>query len=96
MGKGSRRRPSAISQSEFDRRWALAFGKHDRKPRKGNVKVRLKAIGGVKMQFDLNAARNLEKLATASSVGSGLRPNACGDGPSGLSARQEPGISATW
>lgn len=56
MGKGSRRRPSAISQSEFDRRWALAFGKHDRKPRKGNVKVRLKAIGGVKMQFVLNDA----------------------------------------
>lgn len=35
MGKGSRRRPSAISQPEFDRRWALAFGKHGRKPRKG-------------------------------------------------------------
>ena len=49
MGKGSRRRPSAISQSEFDRRWALAFGKHDRKPRKGNVrvgvKVRSRAVG---------------------------------------------------
>lgn len=51
---------------------------------------------GMEINRDLNAARNLEKLATASSVGSGLRPNACGDGPSGLSARQEPGISATW
>lgn len=52
MGKGSRRRPARITQAEFDRRWKLAFGKHDktRTPaRSGNVrgvnKVRSRAVG---------------------------------------------------
>lgn len=52
MGKGSRRRPSRISQAEFDRRWKLAFGKHDKSrtpARSGNVregdKVRSRAVG---------------------------------------------------
>ena len=45
---------------------------------------------GLVIDRDLNAAKNLLKLATASSVGRGPRPKACGDRLFGRSEKQEP------